>query len=814
MNFSDYDKVPGESMVLNKPDQQSIHHLSFDTREIKFPKETLFFAIKGSIVDGHLFINKAYDLGVRNFVLSDDQYVEQLQDCNYCISQNSVATLQKMAEQHRSRFHHLKSIGITGSNGKTIVKEWLSNLLSNKYKVVKTPQSYNSQIGVALSVWQINDSDEIGIFEAGISSTDEMDQLKKMIQPSIGIFTNIGDAHQSGFGSIQEKINEKLKLFHDVDGIVYCGDHSLIKEAITLQLPHISNISWGYGQGNKYRISDYKQDSKRITFSISIEDTTHQFRFNFSHETYFENLVHCIVCSLHLGLTTSEIEESIASISSLDMRLQVIEGLNGLMLINDSYTNDIQALDLALGFMSKHGEDKKQVIILSDLDHGSEEDYKKVITKLNEKAFSKILLLGSSWKSWYKKVDNALYFENMETLMSTLDANEFVDHILLLKGARKYGFEKISMFLQKQSHSVYLDIDMKALSNNLSVFSSMLNSESTLMPIIKANAYGAGSIEVAKMLQYKGIKTIGVAFADEAVLLKQNGITIPIVVLNADTTSFHTILSYGLELEIYSLEHLRYFGQFQNGDMIKKNGIHLKFDTGMSRLGFQMDDLPELLTLLDELKPNVISVFSHLASSEDEEDDFFTRSQAELFLQAYDQVAKVLGTKPKRHLLNSSGIIRFPEYHFDWVRLGLGLYGIDGTGVAEDRLEKVHSLKARIIQIKSLNKGQFVGYNRRFKVERPTTIAIINIGYADGFIRLAGNSKYHVSVNNKLCPIIGNVCMDLIIVDITSVNAKIGDEVIMFDKNLPIEELARVCQTIPYEVLCRISSRIKRNYLY
>lgn len=812
IDITQYLPSANEKVVLLNPSASEVHHLVIDSRNIMYPHHALFFALTGNLRDGHDFLKAAYDQGVRNFVVSKPQNLEGLNDINYILTSDVVAVMQHIAELHRAKYPDLKVIGITGSNGKTVVKEWLSIILSKSMRVVKTPKSYNSQIGVPLSVWQINESHDIGIFEAGISKQGEMAALALIIQPTIGILTNIGDAHARGFASKEDKLIEKLKLFAHTKFIIYNGDDAFIASTINKVKIDSIPLTWGFEPMNAIQVLEKIQDGDSCTLVIKHKEATHKFEVVLHNEFFFENLMLCITLALHLGLSTHEIEEGIALLDSIDMRLQISEGLEGSLLINDAYTNDKEALNIALPFLQKHAGKRAKVLILSEFDNGTVEQANEVIELLSTYDIDYIYLVGKQWSS--ADTDRLKTFANTDTLIQYLDQISLSEKIVLIKGARKFGFEAVYKKLVKQSHSVNLDIDLAAIENNLSVFASHLSPHTQIVPIIKASAYGTGSEEIAKILQHKGVFALGVAFADEGVQLRKSGIVIPIIVLNADAQSFSTIYNYNLEMEIYSLNQLKALIKWNNGAFVKKARIHLKFDTGMSRLGFQNEDIDELIYLLSQNPIHIETIFSHLSSSEDPSDDDFSHMQAKRFDDIYAIITKAIGYKPKRHLLNSSGIIRFPQYHYELVRLGLGLYGIDSTEILKNKLEKVHTLSAKIIQIKTLKIGDYVGYNRRHKVERPMTIAVLNIGYADGLIRKAGNSNFNVLLHGRSVPIVGNVCMDLTMIDITEVhNAQEGDDVILFGKQNPIEQLASVCNTIPYEILCRIAPRIKRNYL-
>ncbi|MBK7788314.1 MAG: bifunctional UDP-N-acetylmuramoyl-tripeptide:D-alanyl-D-alanine ligase/alanine racemase [Saprospiraceae bacterium] len=805
--MSEIQKRLGEQVVVMAPDTDVITKLVIDSRNILYPSQSLFFAIKGQLQDGHHFIGDAYQQGVRNFVVSDEKAVKVYNDINYCLVADVTAFLQSIAIQHRAGFPDLTVVGITGSNGKTVVKEWLSYLLSRVYATVKTPKSYNSQIGVALSVWGISAEHQMAVFEAGISKVGEMDKLQKMIRPSLGILTNIGDAHDNGFENRGEKLQEKLSLFAHSQCLVYNGDDLMIHQAASTAVYKGELCNWGYEMHNAVRLQRSPSDGIDLVW----QGKELHFDLQDQSSIFFENAMHCICSALWLKVPVSIIEDSLASWQGLDMRLQLTLGKNDCLVVNDSYTNDLQALAAALDFTEKHKGHRESVVILSEMEHAIDHPTSEILALVQKAKVDELWLVGSLWQHT-DLPEYARVFLDTNALLDHLQQQEPSSSIVLIKGARRFAFEKVYAFMISQSHSVSLDIDLAAIEHNLSTYGSMLQSGTRLMPIIKASAYGAGSEEIAKLLEHKGVYALGVAFADEGAQLRRAGITLPIAVLNADTQSFQTLLDNRLDLEIYSLNQLQDFVNYRQGKLLPL-GIHLKLDTGMSRLGFREEDMPALLDILQQFKLNIISVFSHLSSSEDEGDDGFSHLQAQRFLMRYDQISEALAYQPKRHLLNSAGIVRFPEYHFDMVRLGLGLYGIDSSGVAQDRLEKVHTLKARIIQIKKLLPGDYVGYNRRHKVEQPTTIGVLNIGYADGFMRRCGNHRYQVLVNGHKVPVIGNVCMDLSMIDLTQAGSVAeGDEVILFGKDLPIEDMATACDTIPYEILCRIAPRIQRRY--
>ncbi|MBK8698933.1 MAG: bifunctional UDP-N-acetylmuramoyl-tripeptide:D-alanyl-D-alanine ligase/alanine racemase [Saprospiraceae bacterium] len=810
--MSTYEPDPRETICIQNLVHDQVSYLVMDSRNILYPAQTIFIAIRGNLHDGHDFVPMAYAQGVRNFLVSHKSAVGDLTDINYILTHDPVNTLQKMAAGHRAFFPGLRVIGITGSNGKTIVKEWLSVMLSKKFRVIKTPLSYNSQIGVPLSVWQINDEHEVGVFEAGISTIGEMEKLESIIKPEIGILTNLGDAHDSGFRSIDEKIREKLLLFKNAEVLIYNGDTDFVAGHVKTCGYGFKKLSWGRGSDNAFRILKDEVNGREHKLQLLADGVKLDVSFTIGKHLFFENLMHCLVTAVYMGLPLASIESALSSFDNPEMRLKLSEGRNGCVVVDDSYTNDRQALSVALDFMHKHAGHRRKIVVLSEMEHNNEAATGEVRRLLQRFSPDAVFWVGPGWQQQPDAFSSSS-FTHTEDLLEHFKREEPEDAIILIKGARRFRFERVYEWLVRQSHSVSLDIDLGAIAQNLSAFGSLLNNETQLMPIIKASAYGAGSEEIAKLLQYKGVYALGVAFADEGAQLRKAGITIPIVVLNADPESFQTIFDYNLDLEIYSLSHLDQFFDFRNG-LLKKLRIHLKLDTGMSRLGFREEDMASLTTRLRLHKPDVGSIFTHLSSTKDSGDDDFSHLQVSRFQERFETITNELGYRPRRHVLNSSGIIRFPSYHFELVRLGIGLYGIDSTGLLTDRLEKVHTLKARIIQIKKLKPGDFIGYNRRHAVKSDTTIGVLNIGYADGFIRKCGNGRFHVLVNGKFAPVVGNVCMDLSMIDITGMDyIREGDEVVLFGKHHPIETMAEACETIPYEILCRIAPRIKRNYL-
>jgi Alr-MurF fusion protein len=809
IDLEDYSpSVEDEQLIIHDAAYNTIYRIAYDTRTITQGEGTVFVAIKGQLHDGHQYIDQAYKMGVKIFIISDKHALDGYDDVNYLLCTDTIRSLQRLVLSYKSKYPSLLCIGITGSNGKTMVKEWLANMLAKKYQIVKTPKSYNSQLGTALSIWGINEDHEIGIFEAGISASGEMIHLQKLIDPQVGILTNIGSAHDTGFENKAQKLVEKLVLFKNAHFLIFNGDDDFLHAGIKNNLPNIHHLSWGRKNHNAVQILSAENDAE-----LKLKFNNHDYHFTLSQTSaiYFENVMQCIVAALHFEVQEDQIQHSISDIEFSDISLHLVEGKDGCAIINDAYTNDINALKIALDFLKKHGTHTKRILVLSELEQASRHAEKDVLDLLKLYDLDQIILVGEKWIKY--PLANYIQLSNTKEAIQYLSDSDISDATILIKGARRFKFEQIHAALSIQSHSVSLEVDMAALEHNLGVYASITSPGVGIVPIIKASAYGTGSVEVAKLMQYKGVFGIGVAFADEGKELRQAGITIPIIVLNSDENSYDDIHDYNLEVEVYGTKKLESILSWQNGKLAKTR-LHLKLDTGMSRLGMKEEDMDKLCTILQEKKPTISTIFSHLASSEDEADDDFTHQQASLFNKYYTRITQVLGYKPRRHLVNSAGIVRFPEYHYELVRLGIGLYGIDSDVATAVKLEKVHTLKAKIIQIKNLEKGDSIGYNRRYKATQHMKIGILNIGYADGLMRQCGNEKYSVKYGDQLAPILGNVCMDLTIIDLSNIPAiEEGDEVVIFGKSHPIESLAKICHTIPYEILTRLAPRIVRRYI-
>lgn len=823
--------VNGE-LIGNPESGRLIEYILLDSRQVIYPASSLFIALKGRHSDGHEFLRASYDNGVRSFLvnrLPDDEGAYP-QACFIRVKDTKNA-FHEIAAFHRRRFH-LEVVGITGSNGKTIVKEWLHQLLSEDYSIVRSPRSYNSQTGVPLSVLQINEGHQIGLFEAGISQPGEMEKLEKIIKPDVGILTNIGEAHSEGFASLNQKLTEKLKLFTSANTIIYRKDNYLLDE----QVKHFQNkkqlFSWSLdpsipGATIYFRKlqSDRFQHSKQW-LSVSFPEQELQFTvaMPFADDGSVENACHCIAYMLFKGFQPSTIQHRIQNLEPVAMRLELKEGINDCTIINDSYNSDLTSLAIALNFLDQQNTVLQKTLIISDvLQSGmrKEELYGNIASLVQEKKVNRVLGVGGdvTTLSYFLPKDiEQHYFPDTASLLQALESLKFSKEIVLLKGARIFGFEQIANRLSSRVHNTVLEVNMGALLHNLRTYQSHLNPGTRLMVMVKADAYGSGSLEVAKLLEFQHVDYLGVAYADEGVELRQKGIQMPIMVMNPEVATFDALIRNDLEPEIYSLDLLKDFIQFLQSRYPKRKepiGIHIKLDTGMHRLGFDEEELGELTSLLKSQPTlNVLSVFSHLAASEDPIHDAFTSKQVARFESFYNSLADSLGYRPIRHILNSSGIVRFPQWQMEMVRLGLGLYGVDSSGILKDKLQVVNTLKASVSQVKQVQPGQSVGYGRKAIALQPMKIATISIGYADGLLRRAGNGRFSVLIKGRRAPLVGNVCMDMAMVDVTHLpEVNIGDEVVIFGREPRVEELAECLDTIPYEIFTSISPRVKRVYI-
>ncbi len=806
------------SLLVNK--DAHVTRLSMDTRKIESPEETLFFALSGSMLDGYQFIQDAMDKGIKNIVAEKSPGLVNSQ-VNLFIVPDSLAALQKLATYHRNAYKDIEVVGITGSNGKTTIKEWLGQMIHDR-QIVKNPKSYNSQTGVPLSVWQIKDGDQLAIFEAGISQPNEMSKLADIIHPTIGLFTMIGDAHAAGFTSMAQKLNEKLNLFSGAETIIFEEDDLIVSMAIRERFHDKKLLSWGKSaDASLYRIIDIQRSNYQTLVRILYVEQEYSLVIPFSDSASIENVLHCTALMIHLGIPISDIGESIMKLQNIPMRLEMKNGMHHSILINDTYNADLQSFKIALEFLSQQSGVREKMLILSDfMQTGLEpnELNHQIANLIHTHQIAQVIGVGSQVKLLEKFLDPFIlftYYENTEAVIIGLTAKEIENKAILVKGARVFHLEKLIHALSDKAHSATLETDMQAIEHNMKVFTDQLSRNTQIIAVIKASAYGSGSEELARFLEFKKVGYLAVAFIDEGIQLRRSGVVLPIIILNPDRNGVPDMIKYDLEPEVYSIDQLVEIMSIVALDKNKFFNVHIKLDTGMHRLGLGKEDIAELTDLLVQNKHiRVKSIFSHLSSSEDPSDDDYTHAQVQVLNESYDRITAIIGYKPSKHILNSAGIIRFPQYHFDLVRLGLGLYGIDSTGMISGKLEKAHTLKATVVQVKNIAASEYVGYNRKWVASSDGRIAIINIGYADGLMRLAGNGKYTVNIRGQEYAIIGNVCMDLSIIDIDqAMDIAVGDEVIIFGKTKPVEKLAEVCQTIPYEILSRISSRVRRLYV-
>jgi alanine racemase len=800
MKFNELSTVCNGEM-LQIPLDIEVKGMAYDTRQLTIQSGVVFFAISGDHHDGHGFINEAYDKGVRLFVVEKENYVKA--DASVLLVENSIHAMQAISTHHRAMFE-MPVIGITGSNGKTIVKEWLSQMLNDQYNIVKSPKSYNSQIGVPLSVWPIASHHNLGIFEAGISEQNEMSRLEKIIQPTIGIFTNIGQAHNAGFDTIEQKAREKAQLFIHSDQVIFCEDHDIVKNILNETLPSsVKKIPW--------KIK--KQEGKKV--SINVQNKILAFRLKFDDHASIENAMNCAVTLFVLGFDANSIQQRLNRLSSIKMRLEMKQAINRSYVIDDTYNNDLYGLEVALDFLSRQHLRAKKTVILSDLYQTGMDNhslYTKVNDLLQKYKIQKFIGIGQEMNkaqscfhiasAFYPSTD--AYFESKFAP---------TDEIVLVKGARDFKFETIVRQLEYKGHGTILEVNLERLIYNLNHFRNLLPQPTKIMVMVKAFAYGGGNFEIAQLLQFHKVDYLGVAYTDEAVELRKNGIHTPIMIMNVSSDSFRLLSEYNLEPEIYSLDQLfDFLDYFETNDEIPP--IHIKLETGMNRLGFRSKDLQRLIEQL-KLHKNlkVKSIFSHLAGSDDPRHKDYTKQQASKFEQMSETILDALWYQPMRHLVNTSGIINYPEMHYDMVRLGIGLHGFDPTMNDHSNLKSVSTLKCTISQVKKITAGESIGYGRSGVAQSDTVIAIVPIGYADGYLRAFSNGVGKMMVNNVLVPTIGNVCMDMTMVDVTNVAVKTGDEVTIFGESPNISDLAKWINTIPYEILTNISQRVKRVYL-
>lgn len=820
---------------LQQASDDAIRNLSLDSRKLTEPEHTLFFAVKGKRHDGHLFLADLHSRGVRNFIVSENVDVSHLTDSNILLVKDSIRALQALTAYHRGRFK-IPVIGITGSNGKTIVKEWLNQLLDEDYHIVRSPKSYNSQVGVPLSVWRMHENHTLAIFEAGISEPGEMEYLEKVIRPTIGIFTNIGDAHSEGFLNNRHKAKEKLRLFINSDIIIFCKDYHEITQGITEIKQQLSDdeiaegrfrlFTWSKTSDADLRIAKIEKGQTETYITGDFHGEPLSITAPFTDDASIENVITCWATLLYMGIDPKTITDRIAGLAKVAMRLELKDAINGCSLINDSYNSDLGSLTIALDFLDQQQQQQKKTVILSDiLQSGKNERdlYLSVAELIEKKQVNRLIGIGPAItreQAEFKQIKGleTAFFASTDEFVSQMNLLNFGNEIILLKGARAFEFEKISKLLEQQVHETVLEINLNALAENLQAYTSLLRPGVKTMIMVKAFSYGSGGFEIANALQFHRADYLAVAYADEGVALRKGGITLPIMVMNPEVRSFDSIIHYGLEPDLYSPDILQKFlralAANKKAAMTLPFPVHIEIDTGMYRLGFSKEELPALLEVLKDNKLiQIKSIFSHLAGSEDKVHDGYTEHQIALYRQLSQQIMEGLDYQPLRHILNSAGIVRFSDAQFDMVRLGVGLYGIDTTEHIQGKLKPISTLKTTISQIKQVYKGETIGYGRRGVADTDLRIATIGIGYADGIDRRLGNGVGQMLIHGQLAPLIGSVCMDMCMLNITHIpDAQVGDEVIAFGQGLPVQQVADWAGTIPYEILTGISTRVKRIY--
>ena len=816
-----------KAKLLRESANTGIEHILLDSRKLLFPASSLFFALGGPRRNGNLFIPELYNKGIRSFIVDESFDKTQLvkyPEAIFLLVPDVLQALHTLTSYHRQQFT-VPVIGITGSNGKTIVKEWLFQLLQQDFNIVRSPKSYNSQIGVPLSVWQMGKEHGLGIFEAGISQPDEMQRLEKIISPTIGVFTTIGEAHGEGFLNIRQKINEKLKLFVKSEALVYNADDPDINEAVNAFKNNVRPgdnfqlFSWGHKEDVTLQIIAVERKASQTSITLNYKQETTNFNIPFTDDAAIENTITCFCVLLLLGVSYDNAKERMLQLRPVEMRLELKQGINNCSVINDSYSADINSLTIALDFLQQQQQHNKRTLILSDIlqsGKSSTELYTAIAFILQQKNINRFIGIGpgiSSQHDAFVNMPETVFFSSTAEFVQQFHSQHFHNETILLKGARVFEFEQISHLLEKQVHQTVLEIDLNAITHNLTTYQQQLNPGVKLMAMVKAFSYGSGSFEIANLLQFHKVDYLAVAYADEGVELRKAGISLPIMVMNAEEATFDVMVQYNLEPELFSFDMLTAFENYLNRSGISNYPVHIKLDTGMHRLGFEPNDIP---ALCDKLRGSTIfkiqTVFSHLAASDAPTHDGFSDMQAASFLHGCGLLQSAIGYSFLRHIANTSAIHRHKNMQLDMVRLGIGLYGVDHNPAMQQQLKNVTTLKTTISQIKKVKAGETVGYSRKGVAVKDSVIATVRIGYADGYPRMLSNGVGKMWVNEKLAPVIGNVCMDMTMLDITGIDVNEGDEVIVFGKELPVSDMAEWAQTIAYEILTGISQRVKRVY--
>ena len=815
-----YDLLEIANAIGGKPlsdlSGQHVSHLSIDSRRAVFPEGTLFIPLKGARHDGHDHLAEMAGKGVKCALVAGDRSADRLGLMAIEVN-DTLDALQRLAGWHRAHFHY-PVIGITGSNGKTVVKEWLNQMLAGRARVVRSPGSWNSQVGVPLSVWEMNADHDLAIFEAGISRPGEMERLRSIIRPTIGILTNIGPAHGENFRNEVEKALEKLKLFNDAEVLVHCSDQPSVKEALRQSglEQRLKLRNWSRQENGWLHV--VREDRRRDSTMISVLGDLFEFSFEipFIDDASIENALHCVTLLLHLGYDPEWIASRTPHLSPVAMRLEVLDGTHGIKLINDAYSNDLASLRIALDFLGIVGAGTKKVVVLSSMKESGlapEMLRKQIMGSVARAGVDRLIMIGAEHRSEQDHFQVQV-FPDATAMLAAIDPAEIAGATVLVKGARAFALEKIVQQWSRKVHGTVLEIDLEAIRHNLNHYRALLKPGVKTMAMVKAFGYGGGALELARLFAHEQVHYLGVAYADEGVELRRNGVDIPILVMNPEPVPYKLLHDHRLEAEIYdqrSLIQAREFAAAYSTAL----PVHLKIDTGMNRLGFSKEEIPALLAeLRSSERLRIVSIFSHLVASEDPASDRFTEEQIELCNSICEQIEKVIGYKPMRHIANSAAIARFPQAQLDMVRLGIGLHGISSDPREAKELLPATSLRSPIAQIKRIVRGDTVGYGRSFKAKKEMRIATLPIGYADGFSRRLGNGIGKVWIHGKACAVVGNVCMDMCMVDVTDADVDIGDEAWIFNAEHPVTEIAAAMGTIPYEVLTSISQRVKRVHVH
>ena len=818
-SISEIAKITGGKLFpANDFTDDTVEKIVTDSRTFFGGKNALFFALTGPRNNGHNYIPVLIKKGIQLFIVSERNLISE--NATFILVENTTLALQKFAGYHRKKFDY-QAIGITGSNGKTIVKEWLFELLSAQFKIVRSPKSYNSQIGVPLSVLLMDNNYNLGIFEAGISQPGEMKNLQKVIQPEIGILTNIGDAHQKNFSSKEQKLQEKLQLFQSAKQLVFCADDELTNAGIRnfCTKNNVAPVSWTLRNNSAELKFEQQAFDGETKIKANLKSKSYIFQIPFTDASSIENACHCFAAATVLTENTERILPRFKKLAPVAMRLEIKKGTNNCLLINDYYNSDLTSFSIALSVLhqqAKKGHLKK-LVILSDIQQTGipqNELYMQINQLLIQWQIDEIIGVGPEIlaNSGAFSIPGKFYLHT-ENLIRNRLKNQIENSAILIKGARSFAFEKISETLQQKAHQTVLEIDLNALTHNLNVFRSLLKKDTKIMVMVKAFSYGSGDVEVARLLQFQNADYLAVAVADEGVDLRKAGIEIPIVVMNPEEHSFQNIIDYQLEPNIYERQLLKNFEKTAIRNAIQNFPVHIKTDTGMNRLGFKTEE--DIEQIIDDIsKKNIFrikSVFSHLAVSDEPGFDSFTKKQFDRFKTLSQKITDAFSYNIDRHILNSAGIERFPEEQMEMVRLGIGLYGVSATGLP---LENISTFKSTVSQVKRVTPDETIGYGRKGEVEKESEIAIVPVGYADGLDRKLGNQKGEAFVKGSRVPVIGNICMDMLMLDVTGKKVKPGDVVEFFGPHISVSEIAQKAGTIPYEILTGISQRVKRVYLY